>query len=102
MALNFLSMQKVMTEWYDFPNVNFTKILSLFSVVDAYGLIYPRLLGENSSFAHSSFRPGFTQPGQDFPEPLARLACDRPSRVFIGDFISAFIWHMKVHFPGMV
>ena len=40
-----------MTEWCDFPNVKFTKMLSFFSVVEAYDLIYPRPLGENSSFA---------------------------------------------------
>ena len=44
-------MQKVTTEWYDFPNVKSTKMLSFLSVVEAYGLIYPRPLGENSCFA---------------------------------------------------
>ena len=39
-----------MTEWYDFANVKSTKMLSFFSVVEAYGLIYPRPLGENSCF----------------------------------------------------
>ena len=43
-----------MTEWYDFPNVKSTKMLSFFSVVEAYGLIYPRPLGENSCFAWNS------------------------------------------------
>ena len=40
-----------MTERYDFPNDKFTKLLCLFSVVEAYGLIYPSPSGENSSFA---------------------------------------------------
>ena len=40
-----------MTEWYDFSNDKFTKMLRFFSVVEAYGLIYPRSSGENSSFA---------------------------------------------------
>ena len=40
-----------MTEWYDFPNVKFTKMFSFFSVIEAYGLIYPGPSGENSSFA---------------------------------------------------
>ena len=40
-----------MTEWYDFANVKFPRMLSFFSVVEAYGLIYPRPSGENSSFA---------------------------------------------------
>ena len=40
-----------MTERYDFPNDKFTKMSRLFSVVEAYGLIYPRPSGENSSFA---------------------------------------------------
>ena len=44
-------MQKVMTELYDFSNNKFTKILCLFLVVEAYGFIYPRPSGENSSFA---------------------------------------------------
>ena len=30
-----------MTERYDFPNDKFTKMLRLFSVVEAYGLICP-------------------------------------------------------------
>ena len=38
-----------MTERYDFSN-NKLK-LRFFSVVKAYGLTYPRPLGENSSFA---------------------------------------------------
>ena len=40
-----------MTEWYDSPSVKSTEMLSFVSVVEAYGLIYPRLSGENSSFA---------------------------------------------------
>ena len=44
-----------MTEWYDFPNVKFTKMSGFFSVVEAYVLIYPRPSGENSSFAYSVY-----------------------------------------------
>ena len=40
-----------MTERYDFSNDKFPKMLRCFSVVEAYGLIYFRPLGENSSFA---------------------------------------------------
>ena len=40
-----------MTEWYDFPTLSLLKMLSFFSVVEAYGLIYPRPSCENSSFA---------------------------------------------------
>ena len=40
-----------MTEWHDFPNVKFTEMLSFFSVLEAYGLIYSCPLGQNSSFA---------------------------------------------------
>ena len=40
-----------MTERYDFCNDKFTKMLRFFSVVEAYGLIYPRPSGEDSSFA---------------------------------------------------
>ena len=40
-----------MTERYDLPNVKFTKMLSFFSVVEGYSLIYPRPLGKNSGFA---------------------------------------------------
>ena len=40
-----------MIERYDFPNDKFTKTLRLFSVVEAYGLIYPRPSSENSSLA---------------------------------------------------
>ena len=39
-----------MTERYDFPRDKFTKMLRLFSVVEAYRLIYHRPSGENSSF----------------------------------------------------
>ena len=41
----------MLCQWYDFPNVKFTKMLSFFSVVEAYGLIYPCPSGEDSSFA---------------------------------------------------
>ena len=40
-----------MTEWYDFSNVKSSKMLSFDSVAEAHGLIYPRPLGENFSFA---------------------------------------------------
>ena len=36
-----------MTERYDFLNVKFTKMLSFFTVGEAYGLIYPRPSGEH-------------------------------------------------------
>ena len=38
-----------MTEWYNFSNVKSSKMLSFDSVAEAYGLIYPRLFGENFS-----------------------------------------------------
>ena len=55
MTLNFLTRhaEKVMTEWYDFLKVKFTKMLRFFSVVEVHGLIYRRPLGQNSSFASS-------------------------------------------------
>ena len=40
-----------MTKRYDFPNDKFIKMLRLFSVVEAYCLIYPRPSGEYCSFA---------------------------------------------------
>ena len=42
-----------MTERYDFFNdkLYYTKMLRFFSVVELYGLIYPRPSDENSSFA---------------------------------------------------
>ena len=39
-----------MTGWYDFSNVKSSKMLSFYSVAEAYGLIYPRPSGENFSF----------------------------------------------------
>ena len=39
-----------MTEWHDFPNVKSFTMLSFPQVAEAYWLIYPRPLGENSSF----------------------------------------------------
>ena len=46
--------KKVMTEQYDFSNDKFTKTLGFFSIVEAYGLIYPGPSCENSGFACSS------------------------------------------------
>ena len=43
-----------MTEQYDFSNDKFTKMLGFFSIVEAYGLIYPGPSGENSGSARSS------------------------------------------------
>ena len=40
-----------MTERYDFNNDKFAKMLCLFSVVEACGLIYPRNSCETFSFA---------------------------------------------------
>ena len=40
-----------MTEWYDFSKVESSKVSSFDSVAEAHGLIYPRLSGENFSFA---------------------------------------------------
>ena len=40
-----------MTEWYDFPNIKSSKMLSFDSVAEAHGLIYPRSSSENFSFA---------------------------------------------------
>ena len=84
-----------MIEWYDFPNVKSTKMLSF--LFGSRGL-WPDLPSpfERKPILnpHSSFRSGFTPPGQDSLEALARLACDSPRRVFISDFTSAFTWHM--------
>ena len=47
-----------MTERYDFFfNVKFTKMLSFFLVVEAFGLIYSRPSGENSSFVLNYIDP---------------------------------------------
>ena len=48
-----------MTERYDFPNDKFTKMLRLFSAVEAYAPIYPSPSGENSSFACETPPPPF-------------------------------------------
>ena len=38
-----------MTEWYDFSDVKSSKMLSFDKAAEAYGLKYPRPLGENFS-----------------------------------------------------
>ena len=40
-----------MTGRYEFCNVKLSKMLHLFSVAEAHGLIYPRPLGDNFGFA---------------------------------------------------
>ena len=37
-----------MTEWYDFPNVKSSKMLSFSLVAETCGLIYPQPSGEDS------------------------------------------------------
>ena len=43
------------TGWYDFSDVKSSKMLSFLSVAEAHGLIYPRPLDENFSFADQCF-----------------------------------------------
>ena len=47
-----------MTEWYYFFNAKSSKMLSFFPVAEAYGLIYPRPSGVNSSFVYEIFSVG--------------------------------------------
>ena len=48
---NFPNHEKAMTGWYDFSNINSSKMLSFKSVAEANGLIYPLPSGGNFSFA---------------------------------------------------
>ena len=45
--------KKDKTEWFDFSNVERSKMLSFLSVAEAYGLIYPCSLGESFRFVVS-------------------------------------------------